>query len=671
MNGELTKRSETMTNLIEKIIGAVAAVALLMAVAVSPGFAQEGPSGSSADEDDAPILVPPPGDEDGDAAPTIPNPPNLTRGCFLCQFLGSPPNGEGVNLDSVEYFIRRYRGEEGERLDFDINGREFALTALHLAARYKTQQHYEIAELLLQQPEVDVNIRDHFERTPLHYATRSRNMKVLTLMVAHDRTNLNPTELSNDNTPISLAFERGTPEDYDILRIFANSDRVPTDAFPNPPHVIRYALKNNLDDFAKTVNGESVHSMYGGKPLIFHAVSQEDLGLVSAILADSEGYVCESKRKFEWANPVAYAQDLDNPAKYGDIISVLEEHPLCERDIDPEYCHNKDEGDVKYVELNEQCIKCRPHMDRENNECKETLESCNAINKIFKDGNGMCESCPPNSTRDGNECIPEICGNVESQRQLYRAHADAVCACSPDSERHVPGGQNICECREQNHEWINEQYNCVEKPLVWSAWDAMDMDLFNLLIDNTLNISVDFGAIRNGRNVLYSAIYRIPDSSSWVSALIRGGVRPDFPVAPHSNYTAIHRLSGGTSALGRDYTFSLLSQILSASQYTNIAIDAVTSTRNGETALHLAAYKGWTEHAELLLDKGADCHRPLQNSRWKALDIAYRENHSGMINLLNNHENCSTGAGGASGQSEETAPPKEQPPEFIIPPEEY
>ena len=662
MSGELTKRSEPMINLIEKIIGAVAAAALLMAFAVSPGFAQEEPGGSSADEDDAPILIPP-SDED-DTIPTIPDPPNSMTGCFLCQFLGRPPDGMGVNLSSVKHFIRRYE-EEGENL-FNINGVDRnRRTALHLAARYKTSDHAEIATLLVQQPDVNVNILDHRDRTPMRFAAGFRNTAVVSLLLESERIIL---DSHSTTRPIELAIERGTPQDYGIARIFANSDLVPIAAFPHPARVIRYALKNNLDDLAKTVNEENgTHAMYGGKPLIFYAVSHENQNLVSAILTDSANQECT--RKFEWANPVVYVQDLDNPEKYEGVIRVLEENG-CERDIDPEYCYNKEEGTtIKYIEQNEDCIPCGPSMEREGNECKETLESCNAINKILK--HKMCEPCPPNSERNGNECIPEICGNVESQRQLYRAHSDAVCDCTPDSERHVPEGQKICECMEQNHEWLNEQYNCVEKPLAWGAWNAMDMDLFNFLIDNTLNISVNFEETQNGRNLLYAAIYRTTDSSDWVPALIRVGVRPDIPAGTHG-FTAIHRLSGGTGELNRDYTFPLLNAILSAPGYTNINIDAV-ETRNGVTALHWAAHKNWTEHAKLLIDEGANCDLSWQGSGWTARDSARLHNNTPLIQYMDTH--CAAGAGGASaggasGQSEETAP-LEAPRELIIPPEPY
>ena len=85
----------------------------------------------------------------------------------------------------------------------------FGETALMRAVWYK---HNSIVKLLLDQPAVDVNVKDNIGRTALHCAVLSNNAEGARMLLLHkDFNSANVTD-NNGNTALMFAVEDGNEE---------------------------------------------------------------------------------------------------------------------------------------------------------------------------------------------------------------------------------------------------------------------------------------------------------------------------------------------------------------------------------------------------------------------------------------------------------------------------
>lgn len=101
-------------------------------------------------------------------------------------------------------------------------------TALHYAVRYG---QIGTIKLLLDQDDIDVNIKNSLGRTPLHLAVKNGEIVIVKLLLTHDTIDVNIADFRN-NTPLNLVQAFDYPEIEKLLEssnAIANSDIV-TDA---------------------------------------------------------------------------------------------------------------------------------------------------------------------------------------------------------------------------------------------------------------------------------------------------------------------------------------------------------------------------------------------------------------------------------------------------------
>ena len=83
--------------------------------------------------------------------------------------------------------------------------------------------HTEIVRMLLEKPEIKVNIHDtEFHRTPLHWASKEGHIEVVRLLLHHPGIDVNSFshELYGEETPLMLAGS------YDIIPLLLSHPNI-------------------------------------------------------------------------------------------------------------------------------------------------------------------------------------------------------------------------------------------------------------------------------------------------------------------------------------------------------------------------------------------------------------------------------------------------------------
>ncbi len=87
-----------------------------------------------------------------------------------------------------------------------------------------------IVQPLLSQPDIDVNAKDYFGYTPLHYATESKNTKIVQLLLKHPKIDVNAKD-NDGNTPLHYAVENGHTEivgHTEIIQLLLSNENLET-----------------------------------------------------------------------------------------------------------------------------------------------------------------------------------------------------------------------------------------------------------------------------------------------------------------------------------------------------------------------------------------------------------------------------------------------------------
>ena len=90
------------------------------------------------------------------------------------------------------------------------------LTALHVAAE---NDHEDVVKLLLQQPGIDVNVRDSDGRTALHYTAYNTRGSVAAILLQHPSVDVKATD-NKGQTALHSAVDAADPEFKYVLRVF-------------------------------------------------------------------------------------------------------------------------------------------------------------------------------------------------------------------------------------------------------------------------------------------------------------------------------------------------------------------------------------------------------------------------------------------------------------------
>lgn len=120
-----------------------------------------------------------------------------------------------------------YQGDVERMRDYIINGHDLneasemtLMTPLHHAAR---KGHLEIAQMLLERRDVNVNARDNWSGTPLHAASSEGHLDIVRLLLATVGISVRPLN-HFEKTPCDLAIKYNREEIVQLLRAAESAD---------------------------------------------------------------------------------------------------------------------------------------------------------------------------------------------------------------------------------------------------------------------------------------------------------------------------------------------------------------------------------------------------------------------------------------------------------------